>query len=81
MLETVPDDRLLIVRTREIIDRIPEMARWAGVPEQTMRTDRAREYVTRKKHNVLSRLDASYVRETAAQHCGELMKRFFAEDE
>ena len=34
-----------------------------------------------KKHGLLAVLDRSYVRETAERYCGDLMRRYFADDE
>jgi len=78
VLQTVPAERLLVVRTEELIDRIPDIARWVGLPPQTLRTDRAWLFAAPKKHGVLSQLDASYVRETAQRYCGTLMAQYFA---
>jgi hypothetical protein len=79
VLETVPEDRLLIVRTDEIIDRMPAIAAWLGVPLDTLRLDRAWLAAAPRKHGVLSRLDPGYVRDVAARYCEPLMRQYFPE--
>ena len=76
VLQTVPAERLLIVRTDQISNRIADIAQWVGVPPETLRRDRAWLFVAPKKHGVLARLDASYVRETAEHFCGLLMRQY-----
>jgi sulfotransferase family protein len=78
VLDAVPASRLLVVKTAEIRDRIPDVARWAGVPPETLRADRSWLFAAPKKHGLLGALDASYVRDTAHRHCGALMERYFA---
>jgi hypothetical protein len=77
VLAAVPPARLLVVKTGEIRDRIPDIAGWVGVPPETLRADRSWLFAAPKKHRVLAALDPSYVRETAERHCGELMRGFF----
>ncbi len=77
VLQAVPEERLLVVKTEEILDRIPDMARWVGVPPHTLRTDRGRLFAAPRRHRVLALLDASYVRETAQRFCGTLMEQFY----
>lgn len=78
VLRAVPEGRLLIVKTEEISDRIPDIARWVGVPPQTLRTDRTWLSAAPKKHGVLATLDASYVRDTAQRFCGTLTEQYLA---
>jgi hypothetical protein len=79
VLEAVPEDRLFIVKTDEIIGRMPAIASWLGVPPGTLRLDRAWLAAARRKHGVLSRLDPGYVRDVAAQYCEPLMTQYFPE--
>ena len=77
VLDAVPATRLLVVKTGEIRDRIPDIARWVGVPPETLRADRAWLFAAPKKHGVMATLDAGYVRETAQRFCGALMEQYF----
>jgi len=77
VLRSVPEDRLLVVRTPEITPRIAEIASWVDVPVQTLRSDRAWLFSAPAKHRVLATLDGAYVQDTAERFCGALMRRFF----
>jgi hypothetical protein len=77
VLRAVPQDRLLIIKTQDIIEEIPMIARWVGVSVQSLRHDRGWLEAAPKKHAVLSELDPSYVRDTVEHNCGELMKQYF----
>ncbi len=77
VLDSVPKDRLLIVKTSDIETEIPAIAAFVGVPAETLVAASERRYVSPKKHGVLAQLDSGYVRETAEQYCGELMQQFF----
>jgi len=77
VLETVPDDRLLIIKTKELIDKIPVMAQWLGIPDHKLNSKRGWLFAATKKHRTLAKLDSSYVNETAEAHCGSLMQQFF----
>jgi len=79
VLKAVPENRLLVVKTPEITSRLQEIARWVGVPAVSLRADRAWLFAAPQKHRILSMLDPAYVRETAEQHCGALMRRYFPE--
>ena len=78
VLHAVPKHRLLIVKTDEISDRIPDIAAWAGVSSSALRADQAWLFATAQKHRMLARFDPSYVRDTAQRFCGPLMKEYFA---
>lgn len=77
VLQSVPEDRLMIVRTSEIGSQIPAIAAFVGVPEETLIGRSAQTFTTKKKHGVLAQMDSGYVRELAERHCGDLMRRFF----
>jgi len=77
VLETLPSERLLLLETRRIEERMQDIAAWAGVPAEGLRRDRSRLFVAPKKHRALASLDPSYVQDTADRFCGPLMTRYF----
>ena len=79
VLEALPASRLLLVKTHELAAQMPELAAWAGVPIETLRTDRNWLFAAPKKHHVLKTLDKLYVQETADRYCGTLMNTYFPE--
>lgn len=79
VLNLVPSDRLLIVRTPDIRHDIPRMAEFMGVPVDTLDTGRSHQYKADKKFGLLSRIDGEYLRESVDKNCKDLMERFFPE--
>ena len=79
MLEQVPQDRLLIVRTNEIGKRAFEIAEFAGLPRRTVRVERTHEFRNKGKQQILRQIDGEFVEATAERHCRPLMERFFPE--
>ncbi len=77
VLDELDGERLLVIRTRNILDRIPDVADFVGVPVSSLQAKRAWQFATPVKHHVLSRLDPSYVRETAGRFGADLMSRFY----
>ncbi len=77
VLAAVPSERLLVVRTSEILDRLGDIAAFTGVPTEALRRERGWLFASSTKHRVLARLDRQYVAETAARMCGPLMEQFF----
>jgi hypothetical protein len=77
VLDAVETNRLLVVRTHEITEQIPEIAAWAGVRAETLRVDQSWLFAAPQKHDVLSMLDERYVRETADRFCSALMAVYF----
>jgi hypothetical protein len=79
VLRTVPADRLMLMRTHEINERIPAIAAWVGIPDTRMRRDRSWLFQSSRKHHMLASLDPGHVRATAAAHCSGLMQQYFPE--
>jgi hypothetical protein len=77
VLETLAPERLLLLETGQIAERMRDLADWAGVPVETLRADRNRLFVAPRKHRVLATLDRAYVQDTADRLCGPLMSRYF----
>jgi len=79
VLNTLPAERLFVVRTHELLARLPEIAAFAKVPAETLQPEHGWEFRTERKHRLLATLDPGYVHETAERCSGELMERFFGE--
>jgi hypothetical protein len=77
VLDTLPAERLLVVRTHELLAGLPKIADFAGVPTDSLLPERGWEFRTERKHRVLAMLDVGYVHETAERYSGEMMERFF----
>jgi hypothetical protein len=77
VLGTIPEDEMLIVKTSEIVDRVPDIAAFVGVPPNRLRADLGRQFASPTKYRMLSKLDRSYVDDTAQRICGDLMDRLY----
>ena len=80
VLEAVPAARLLVLRTQELDERVPELAEFLGVEEGAIDRSRSRSGVGESKPlDLHGSVDAGYLRDEVARHCGELVTRLFPE--
>jgi len=79
VLDTVPPERLLTVRTDQIKQRAFEIAAFAGLPRRSVRLDRTHEYRSPEKVEILRQIDRALVEAMVEKHCRPLMTRFFPE--
>ena len=79
VLSTVPEHRLLIVRTRDITRRAYEIADFAGLPRSSIRLSRSHQHKAPRKHHLLDGIDRKYLDMKVQEHCGSLMKQYFPE--
>jgi hypothetical protein len=80
ILQTVPPERLLIIKTSEINQSIPKMAQFLDIPRESLPVN-IHANVRRKadKYNLLAQLDRDFVREKVKFHCEEFMCQYFPE--
>ena len=78
VLATVPADRLLVVKTREINQRVPDIENFLGIESGTL-INRVHANVGSKKFHILSQIDKDFLEEKANLHCKELMDKYFPE--
>ena len=79
VLSTVPEHRLLIVRTRNITKRAYEIADFAGLPRSSIRLSRSYQNQASRKYHLLDRIDRKHLDMKVQEHCGSLMKQYFPE--
>jgi hypothetical protein len=79
VLEKVPADRLLVVRTDQITARAADIARFAGLPPALAAAQKSRANPAKAKFGILSELDADYVDAKIREHGGELVDRLFVD--
>jgi len=79
ILDTVPAERLLVVRTDQISKRAFEIAEFARLPRRTVRVERTHEYKNPAKQEIIRQIDRNYLQAKVEQHCRPLMTRFFPE--
>jgi len=82
VIDSVPKERLLIVRTDRISESLDSIAAFAGVSESDLVPENSHAYrAENKEFNLLEEIDRGYLRARARAHCGDLMERFFPEIE
>jgi len=79
VLDSVPADRLLVVRTDRLRDSLPEIAEFLGVPESMLDSGRSHSYKAKRKYGVLLDLDHDFVDRKVQEHCGRMLSQFFPE--
>lgn len=79
LLNVIPEDRLLLLKTSEISNSTETIASFLGVSSSTfdMRKEGSNKAVA--KHNVLAKIDRDYLDEKFEKHCATLMQRLFPE--
>ena len=77
VLTTVPQDRLLVVRTHEISQEIDRIADFLGVPSETLDRTKAHSFKARQKSYFLSQIDRQFLNQKFNTHCKSLMDEFF----
>jgi hypothetical protein len=79
VLDKVPAERLLTVRTDQIKQRAFEIADFAGLPRRSVRLGRTHEYRNPERSEILRQIDRAFVEAKVEEHCRDLMARFFPE--
>jgi hypothetical protein len=77
VIDGIPGERLLIVRTHEISARAEEIAEFAGLHPDKIKRDSLHAFKSDVDFRVLHRLPASYLEGMVERFCGSLMARFF----
>lgn len=79
VLETIPAERLFMLRTDDIGERAGELAAFLGIPASKADPSRSHTYRRSSDDRLLDTLDPEYVMEKCEVHCRELMERLHPE--
>ena len=77
ILDKLPLQRSLIVRTHEISSHIDRIADLVGVPRRSLHREQTHLHQAARKFNVLQEIDRGLLSEKVDCHCSALMKRFY----
>jgi Sulfotransferase domain len=77
VIEIVPPDRLLIVRTHEISKDAPRIANFARLPIETADGEKSHTFPARARFNVLAEIDADHLERKVHEHCRTIMAAYF----
>jgi len=75
VLEAVPNNRLLIIRTCDLSDSVDRIATFAGIPTSTLHSEESHSHETSRKHGLLNEIDESYLRGKIDKHCSGIQRR------
>lgn len=79
VLTTIPQARLLVVRTDQIAQRAFEIADFAGLPRYAVQLRQTHGNKNPVKRMVIRELDRSFLEKKIEQYCRPLMNRFYPE--
>jgi len=79
VLSLVPKERLLVVRTQEIVQDAPRIAAFLTIPADSLDTSRAHSFRAQAKYGLLNLMDRRFLEDKVQSHCRELMDQFFPE--
>ncbi len=77
MLDTLPKEQTLMLRTYEISNSLDEIAGFVGIPAETLDHKRVHEFKAAKKLYLLHEMDYSYLEDKFKYYCSALMNELF----
>ena len=78
VLDSVPADRLLVVRTDRLTQEAFGVADFAGLPRDTVQLAKSHTFRNPEKFHILDQIEPHYLEEKIGWHCAPLISRFFA---
>lgn len=78
-LEFTPAERLLVIRTHELTNSLPQIAQFLNLPIATLDARRTHLYKAPTDFEILRRVDREYLESQVQLHCQPLMRQFFPE--
>jgi len=79
VLTSIPEDRLMIVKTNEITERAYKIAEFAGLPKNSIQLTHSHSFHNLAQHSVLQEIQEDYLQAKFEEHCGALMEQYFPE--
>lgn len=81
IVEVVPPEQLLVIRTSEIKDSRDRIAAFLRIPSSSIDADRGHQYVNERKFHMLEQVDRGFLESAFHECCGDVMARWFPENE
>lgn len=79
VLETVPENNLLVIKTQDISQSVHLIADFANISRNRILKDRTHAFKNPTKYGILKQIDRDFLESKVNQHCLAIMKRFFPE--
>jgi hypothetical protein len=77
VLENVPPARLLLVQTRQLSQRLPDIAAFLGIDPATLNANASNQFRAPENYALLETVPAAFVQAVAEAHCRDLMRVLF----
>jgi len=77
VIDSIPKENLLIIKTNEINDSQIAMSNFLEIPSSTISIDKSHSFKAKKKMDILKKIDPEYLKDQFEMHCGALMKEYF----
>lgn len=74
MVEAIPDERLLVLRTPEINQSVSRIAAFLEIPEDALK-EPPKKNVASERHDLLAEVYETYVDNLIDRHCGTVVDR------
>jgi hypothetical protein len=77
IFSTVPKDRLLVLKTHEITQRMDEIAAFLDIPKETIAAKNSHSHKAKKDFSLLTKIDRDFLEGKVETYCRELMGKYF----
>ncbi len=81
IIDMIPEDRLLVIRTDRIRDNLQNIADFLGVCVSTLDNTRTHVYKAKKRFDLIWEIDREFLESKGKEYCSDLMLRYFPEIE
>jgi hypothetical protein len=81
VVDALPSERSIVLRTGELSESLPRLAAFVGVPVESLRADLSHVHRAEQRYNLLQAVDPRVLEKHYAADCGQLMERYFPEVE
>ncbi len=79
VLETVPEERLLVIRTDRIVDNLQNIADFLGIPISTITHSKSHAYKAKKRYDLIWEIEREFLESKVKEYCSDLMRQYFPE--
>lgn len=78
MLNTIPHDQLLVIRTKDLSSRTNDIANFLGIPFDRMMISKSHSHRRRNKAlNIVELIDKNFIEHNASIFCKDIMMEYF----
>ncbi|MDX1580608.1 MAG: sulfotransferase [Alphaproteobacteria bacterium] len=77
IIDTVPPERLMVIRLDELKTALPRLAEFAQVSPATLQEEKTHQFKGLGRHGLLKQIDRDYLEDLFAEYAGPLMQRYF----